>query len=88
MSESDARERAPTVTAKDRAFFRRLGALERDLPKPTVSRPPRTLAQVADEMEAIERAWPWARPRPQNSEADLAHHRAAREALLRLSRRT
>ena len=87
MSEPTARERAPTVTAEDRTFFRCLGELERDLPRPMISPPPRTLADVANEMEAIERAWPWAKRQPRNSEADLAHHRAAREALLRLSRR-
>lgn len=84
MPESTGQARAPTVTAEDRAFFRRLGDLERDLPKSPVSPPPRTLAQVADEMGAIERAWPWAKPLPESN--DLAHHRAVREALLRLSR--
>ena len=74
------------VTAEDRAFFRRLGDLERELPKSPNSSPPRTLAQVADELDAIERAWPWGKPLPDNSEEDLAHHRAVRDALLRLSR--
>ena len=86
MPESTGQARAPTVTAQDRAFFRRLGDLERELPKASLSPPPRTLAQVADEMEAIERAWPWAKPLPESGEEDLAHHRAVREALLRLSR--
>ena len=75
------------MTEQDRAFFRRLGDLERELPKSLVSPLPRTLAQVVEEMEAIERAWPWAQPLPESGEEDLAHHRAVREALLRLSRR-
>ena len=84
MPEFTSQVRAPTVTAQDRAFFRRLGNLERELPKSPLSPPPRTLAQVADELEAIERAWPWAKPLPESD--DLANHRAVREALLRLSR--
>ena len=72
------------MTAADRAFFRRLGELERNVPKPA-SRVPRTLAQVAAEIEAIEKAWPWATPLPDNPEKDLAAHRALREKLLRLS---
>lgn len=87
MPESTGQSRAPTATAQDRAFFRRLGDLEREMPKSPVSPPPRTLAQVADELEAIERAWPWAKPLPESGEEDLAHHRVVREALLRLSRR-
>ena len=71
------------MTAADRAFFRRLGELERNVPKPA-SRVPRTLAQVAAEIEAIEKAWPWAKPLPDNPEKDLAAHRALREKLLRL----
>ena len=86
MSESTGQARAPTVTAQDRALFRRLGDLERELPKSSLSPPPRTLAQVVDEMEAIERAWPWAQPLPE-SRKDFAHHCAVRKALLRLSRR-
>ena len=74
----------PIVTAADRAFFRRLGELERTVPKP-LPRIPRTLAQVAAEIEAIEKAWPWAKPLPDNPEKDLAAHRALREKLLRLS---
>ena len=87
MPEFTGQSPAPTVTAQDRAFFRRLGDLERELPKSPLSPPPRPLAQVADELEAIERAWPWAKPLPESNEEDLAHHRVVREALLRLSRR-
>ena len=33
----------------------------------------------------MEKAWPWAKPLPDNPEKDLAAHRALREKLLRLS---
>lgn len=67
------------ASARERAYFKRLGELEATVPK-FGSRPPRQLAAVLEDLARHRAQWPMS-----PAADDLAEHLAEREALMRKS---